>query len=175
MTSRSNLRAWLSKDPGERFKNPQEMRKAVQEVMKKLAPARELKRPEIAQGESLGNRYRLVRILGQGGMGQVWLAEDTARENAEVAIKLLPPELWRDAESRASLVQEANLSLKLSHPNIVRLINLEMGDSPYLVLEYVTGPTLAEELAGRKMKSDGPMSVPSEASPSTDVGSPRLS
>lgn len=85
-------------------------------------------------------------------------------DGTEVAVKVLPPELWRDADSRVSLVREAKLSLKLSHPCIVRLINLEPGDSPFLVMEYVGGVSLGEELAGRREIEAAPM-TPAEALP----------
>ena len=160
----------LAKDPTVRYPNALEFRKALQGLS--LTPAVadfQTARPtsgpprtvrvEPSAGIRLAGRYELMYILGQGGMAQVWLAKDLAMEGTEVAVKLLPPELWADPESRANLVQEAKLSIKLSHPNIVRLMNLEPGDSPFLVMEYVAGPTLAEVLARRKVNGLGPMSA----------------
>ena len=167
----------LQKDPSKRFKSAQEFRKALQEIYRGLTPSRDTTpnrsgptdtpATDREPGSVLVDRYELVRVLGQGGMGQVWLAKDRARGGAQIAVKLLPPELWRDPEARANLIQEANLSLKLSHPNIVRLFNLEPGDPPFLVMEYVVGPSLAEELARRKTSGSGPLS-PEEVCPLLD-------
>ena len=112
----------------------------------------------------LGERYRLERMVGEGGMGQVWLASDEAMDGQEVAIKILPPELWRDPEARENLKQEAKLSQRLSHPNVVRLMTLEPGEPAFLVMEYVPGPTLAAELIRRKFE-DLPAFSPQEALP----------
>ena len=165
----------LDKDPRRRFQGAFAFQKALTEVYRGLTPASTVATPPkggpsrpvssgVAPGFVLSGRYELVRMLGQGGMGQVWLAKDLAMEDGAIAIKLLPPELSRDVESRANLVREARLSLKLSHPNIVRLINLEPGDPPYLVMEHVQGRTLADELAARQESETGPMS-PREALP----------
>ncbi|MBI4864634.1 MAG: protein kinase, partial [Candidatus Riflebacteria bacterium] len=167
------LKRALEKDPGQRFQGAAEFRKALQSIYRGLTPGKKAssKRPrpqtdrfEPEPGRTLAGRYELVRILGQGGMGQVWLAGDQAMDGAEVAVKLLPPELWRDIESRTNVIKEARLSLKLTHPNIVRLINLEPGDPPFLVMEYVAGRSLADELASRNENDAGPM-TPEEALP----------
>ena len=164
----------MEKDPGARFKNAAEFLKAVLELHRGLTPALDVtpgpqgsptaERVALIPGVVLGGRYELVRILGQGGMGQVWLAKDQSMDLTEVAVKVLPPELWRDADSRVSLVKEAKLSLRLAHPCIVRLINLESGVSPFPVMEYVAGLSLGDELAGRRELDAGPM-TPAEALP----------
>lgn len=159
----------MEKDPAARFRNATEFRKVVLDVSRSLSnqPKYEPIRmadgavsqlgSELREGMVLAKRYQLVRILGAGGMGQVWLAKDEIRAGVEIAIKLLPPELWRDAEARANLVNEANIALRLTHRDIVRLINIEPGDSPFLVMEAVVGPTLAEELYRRRQEILGPL------------------
>ena len=96
----------------------------------------------------LAGRYRVVRRLGQGGMGAVWLAEDTKLDGFKVAIKMLPSVLVNNKRAYAQVKAEALVSLKLSHPNIatVRAFEEESG-SPFLVMDYIDGQTLDDYLA----------------------------
>ena len=96
----------------------------------------------------LAGRYRVVRQLGQGGMGSVWLAEDTKLDGFKVAIKMLPSVLVNNKRAYAQVKAEALVSLKLSHPNIatVRAFEEENG-SPFLVMDYIDGQTLDDYLA----------------------------
>ena len=96
----------------------------------------------------LAGRYRIIRQLGQGGMGSVWLAEDTKLDGFKVAIKMLPSVLVNNKRAYAQVKAEALVSLKLSHPNIVtvRAFEEESG-SPFLVMDYVDGQTLDDYLA----------------------------
>jgi serine/threonine protein kinase len=100
--------------------------------------------------ESLaGGRYRVERTLGSGGMAIVVLARDRELDRP-VAIKLLADNLARDADLRARFVREARLAARLSHPNVVKVFDAgEDGGRPYIVMECVNGPTLAEVLARR--------------------------
>jgi eukaryotic-like serine/threonine-protein kinase len=96
-----------------------------------------------------GGRYRLQGVLGHGGMASVYLAQDSALERT-VAIKVVSEAFAADGDARRRLVREARLAARLSHPNIVRIYDIEAVDErPYLVLEHVDGPTLAEELGRR--------------------------
>ena len=104
-------------------------------------------------GSSLG-AYRIIRKLGQGGMGIVYLAEDT-RLGRQVAIKALAPQYTRDAQHRERLRREARVAATLSHPAIATVYALEEhSGNLYIVCEYVRGRTLFEELAG------GPLAPP---------------
>ena len=96
----------------------------------------------------LAGRYHVVRQLGQGGMGSVWLAEDTKLDGFKVAIKMLPSVLVNNRRAYAQVKAEALVSLKLSHPNIatVRAFEEESG-SPFLVMDYIDGQTLDDYLA----------------------------
>ena len=94
-------------------------------------------------------RYRLERVLGHGGMASVHLAHDSALDRT-VAIKLVSEAFAADEDARRRLVREARLAARLSHPNVVRIYDVsDAGERPYLVLEHVDGPTLAEELSRR--------------------------
>jgi serine/threonine protein kinase len=92
-----------------------------------------------------GGRFVLVRQLGQGGMGVVWLATDT-QLNEEVALKFLPPEIRGDAVALDTVRREAARSRQLSHPNIVRIHDVHVDDDGALLLsmEFVDGKNLNE-------------------------------
>lgn len=96
-------------------------------------------------GDVVGSRYRLDNTLGAGGTGVVWRARDE-QTGREVAIKQLRAEYAQDARLKRRLRREARAVARLDHPNIVRLYDLGEDDAgnPYLVMEYVEGPTLAE-------------------------------
>jgi serine/threonine protein kinase len=102
-------------------------------------------------GDSLAGRqigqYTLTRKLGEGGMGVVYLAEDT-RLGRSVAIKALTQECTRDAQRRRRLHREARAAAALSHPGIATVYALEeFDDSLYIVSEYIRGETLRSELS----------------------------
>ena len=101
-----------------------------------------------ATGALLAGRYRVVRQLGQGGMGSVWLAEDEKLDGFKVAIKMLPSVLVNNKRAYAQVKAEALVSLKLSHPNIATVRAFEEeGGNPFLVMDYIDGQTLDDYLA----------------------------
>ncbi|MCK6447570.1 MAG: serine/threonine-protein kinase [Planctomycetes bacterium] len=91
--------------------------------------------------------YKLVRELGRGGQGAVWLAEDT-RIARRVALKLLPPSFAAlSAERRERLRREAELVAKLAHPAIATIYEAQIdGDTPFLAMRFVEGEALATSL-----------------------------
>jgi Tol biopolymer transport system component len=94
-------------------------------------------------GRTLGH-YRIASRLGQGGMGEVYLAEDT-RLHREVALKLLPAELAGDPERRRRFEREAQAVAALNHPNIVVVHSVEEAEGvPFLTMELVEGRALSE-------------------------------
>ncbi len=99
------------------------------------------------------SHYRLVELLGQGAMGEVWLAEDTHLPR-KVAVKLLPRHLAQDREAVERLLREAQAAASVDHPGVVSVYEAGMaGGRPYLVMQRVEGQTLEERLAS------GPLEV----------------
>src|SRR5262245_42727570 len=111
-------------------------------------------------GRQLG-AYRVVSLLGKGGMGEVYFARDT-RLGRGVALKVLPAEHASDPDRLGRFKREARVLGALNHPNVASIYGFEElssdASSPgepvkALVLELVEGPTLAERLG------DGPFSI----------------
>jgi predicted Ser/Thr protein kinase len=100
-------------------------------------------------GEVIGGRYRLLRMLGRGAMGHVFVAENLSI-NKQVAVKVLSPLLLADAEFRARFQQEAESVAAIDHPNVARFFDLVVGDPTFLVMEYVPGETLSQILKKEK-------------------------
>ena len=95
---------------------------------------------------ALGQQYEIVRQLGRGGMGAVYLARERSLERF-VAIKVLRPDLADAADARERFRREARIAARLSHPGILPLHTFgEVGGLWYFVMGYVRGVTLAERL-----------------------------
>jgi serine/threonine protein kinase len=100
----------------------------------------------LAAGTFLGP-YEILAPLGAGGMGEVYRARD-ARLGRDVAIKVLPPDVARDADRRARFEREARAVAALSHPNILALHDIGVeNDQLFVVTELLVGQSLAERLA----------------------------
>jgi len=92
--------------------------------------------------------YRLIRRLGQGGMGVVYLAEGP--EHKEVALKVLRPHVAHDPTARARLEREATTLQKVNHPGVAGILDHDLsGDRPYLVTRFVPGRPLDEQVDER--------------------------
>lgn len=95
-------------------------------------------------GKVFADRYKLIKILGTGGMADVYLAEDIMLEKY-IAIKILKKELINNRESIRYFQNEAEVISHLSHPNIVEVYDVGMAEGhPFIVMEYVEGKTLKE-------------------------------
>ena len=100
------------------------------------------------RGQLIGH-YKILHKIGSGGMGDVYLAEDTTLDR-QVALKVLPPELADDAERRARFTREAKAVAALNHPNIVTVHSVEeAGGIHFITMELVKGKTLAEMLPAK--------------------------
>ena len=101
-----------------------------------------------------GGRYRVERVLGEGAMAKVLLAQDTEL-GREVAVKILDEKLAADPSFRARFAREARVAAGLSHPNVVTVYDVGEDDgSPFIVMELVSGRTLEERL-----RRDGALSA----------------
>jgi len=104
--------------------------------------------------------FRIDRELGRGGAGVVYLAHDTKLDRP-VAIKSLPAELMENPKARTRFKREARVLASLNHPNIAIIYDehQEAEGVGYLILEYVTGQTLAERIAGARLKPQEALSI----------------
>jgi Tol biopolymer transport system component len=99
------------------------------------------------EGREIG-AYRIISLLGKGGMGEVYRAHDT-KLHRDVAIKVLPASVARDPERASRFAREARLLASLSHPNIAAIHGVEEWEgTSVLILELIEGETLAERIAG---------------------------
>ena len=112
--------------------------------------------PTIRQQAGMGNfvfsRYQLERVLGRGGMGIVWLANDTKLDR-KVALKFLPDIIGADPAALKELKEETKRGLDLAHPHIVRIYDfVDDGEGAAISMEFVDGTTLAEERMQRSLQ-----------------------
>ena len=122
------------------------------------APLRKVIAEKVADGEraeilgrQLGN-YRILSRLGAGGMGEVYLAEDT-RLDRKVAIKFLPPESTADEGAKRRLIREAKAAAKLDLPNICSIYEVAEAEGQTLIaMQYVEGETLAHRIKHEPME-----------------------
>lgn len=102
------------------------------------------------------SHYRILEKIGQGGMGEVYLAEDTKLER-KVALKFLPPHLTADKEARKRFEREAKAAAALNHPNIVTVYEVgEHEGQVFMAMEYVEGQTLKELISDNRPPSTVP-------------------
>lgn len=109
--------------------------------------------------EIIADRFRIVRLLGRGGMGEVYEAEDLElREH--VALKTVRPEIATDTHAIARFRQEIQLARKVTHRNVCRIFDLfRHGDVTFLTMELLEGETLAQRL-GREGRMDTAGALP---------------
>jgi len=113
-----------------------------------ISQTRTILRPmeELRPGTELAGKYTIEEVVGRGGMGIVYKAEDT-RLKRHVALKFLPPELIQDEEAKERFILEAQTAAALAHPNICTIheINEQDGES-FISMEYVEGQNLRKRL-----------------------------
>ena len=104
---------------------------------------------ELVPGRALASRFELRRLLGRGGMGQVWQAHDLEL-GEQVAVKVLNPELAADADLLELLRHECRQARRLVHPNIVRIYDFHSADGhAFISMEFVEGGELGQLRDGR--------------------------
>ncbi|MBX7142980.1 MAG: serine/threonine protein kinase [Oligoflexia bacterium] len=102
---------------------------------------------EFREGELFAGRYRLVRRLGRGGMGAVYLVEDSMLGGEQVALKLLHADLCRNEKHTQRFLREVRLTRKVTHPGVVRTFDVGNQDGRlFFTMEFAEGRTLKERL-----------------------------
>ncbi|MEJ2380814.1 MAG: HEAT repeat domain-containing protein [Gammaproteobacteria bacterium] len=113
-------------------------------------PSRPLDLAELVPNTVLGDRYRIVRKVGKGGFGEVFLAEDMV-VNDQLILKFLHPHLSQDDNMIKRFIQELRYARKVTHENVIRIYDfITLGKSFAISMEYFPGHSLADELAGKK-------------------------
>ena len=104
-------------------------------------------------------RYLIRRLLGAGGMGEVFLAEDTEL-GRHVALKLLPPDTTADEHAQKRLLREARAAATLAHPHICAVYDVgESGGHRFIAMQYLEGETLDARLKRRTLDLADALSI----------------
>jgi len=126
-----------------------------------ISQTRTILRPmeELLPGTTLAGKYKIIEVLGQGGMGVVYKAEDT-RLNRSVALKFLPPELIQNEEARERFALEARAAAGLSHPNICTIHEIdEQEGKSFISMEYVEGQSLKERIDRGSLRTEDVLNI----------------
>ena len=125
------------------------LRRALTEVKRALGEAKTVPvKPAVAVGDAKG-RYKILKKVGQGGMGVVYQAEDTVLHRI-VAYKVLPPTVRESPKILENFLQEARVAAALTHANIVTVYDTGKNDTDlFITMEFVDGMTLKEYLEQR--------------------------
>jgi serine/threonine-protein kinase len=115
------------------------------------------------------SHYRILEKLGEGGMGEVYLAEDT-RLGRRVALKILPPAFAEDEVRMHRFEQEARTASNLNHPNIVTIYDIGHADSlNYIAAEFIDGTTLRDYISETEMKPLEALEIASQVASALDA------
>ena len=105
------------------------------------------------------NHYRILSLLGAGGMGEVYLAEDT-KLGRKIAIKLMPARFAENAERRQRFEREAKAVSALNHPNIITIYGIEQAENiDFIATEFIDGRTLHERIKEKPVSSQEAIDV----------------
>src|SRR5260370_3948418 len=106
-------------------------------------------------------QYKIEQLMGAGGMGEVYLAEDI-RLNRKVAIKFLTPESVNNEQAKRRLLREARAAAKLDHPNVCAIYEVGEADRPYIVMPYVEGEPLDLKMKHNRLALSAALAVATE-------------
>src|ERR1051326_6560270 len=105
----------------------------------------------LSSGTKFG-RYEIRSKIGEGGMGEVYLARDTQLDR-DIALKILMAEVARDQQRLHRFLQEARAASALSHPNVAHIYEIgEVEGTHFIAMEYVEGEGLDKKIAGRPLR-----------------------
>jgi serine/threonine protein kinase len=114
---------------------------------------------ELRPGIILADKYKVNNVVGRGGMGIVYKAEDTKLKRS-VALKFLPPELTKDTEAKERFLLEAQAAAALSHPNICTIYEItEEEGKPFIAMEYIKGQSLKEKRENRSLEVEEALNI----------------
>jgi serine/threonine protein kinase len=114
------------------------------------------------------SHYKILSEIGKGGMGEVYLAQDT-KLNRKVAIKFLSDEFSQDSDKLNRFIQEAQTASALNHPNIITIHEIgETDGAQYIALEYIEGETLTERLK-KKLKFNSALDIATQIASALDA------
>jgi len=104
----------------------------------------------LTKGTMIGH-YRIIEKIGAGGMGEVYLAEDTELDR-KVALKFLPPHLCQDEDCRKRFKREAQAAARLDHSNIVTVHEVgEFHERPFFVMQHIEGRSLRDLIKSKEL------------------------
>src|SRR5947209_6387529 len=106
------------------------------------------------------SHYRILEKLGRGGMGEVYLAEDTRHHDRKVALKLLHVDFVKDDNLLRRFKQEARAVLALNHPNILTIYEIGQENTSYFIAtEFIEGTTLRRYFAHKQLKIEEALDI----------------
>ena len=122
---------------------------------------------QVLVGKQIG-AYKITSLLGAGGMGEVYRAEDT-RLGRTVAVKVLPRELAQDEERLHRFVREARAASALNHANVAHIYEIGQSDGlHFIAMEYVEGQSLAQKMSGQPLDLDEVLTIGVQAADALD-------
>jgi serine/threonine protein kinase/pimeloyl-ACP methyl ester carboxylesterase len=131
-------------------------------ALKQSSGSAKLAKPDLKRSD-LPDRYTIISFLGVGGMGEVYLAEDT-KLGRKVALKTLPAEFTNDRERLRRFQQEARTASALNHPNLLTIHEIGAeGGAHFIAAEYIDGETLRARIKRGRMKIDEALDVAQQA------------
>src|SRR5512145_2670205 len=113
---------------------------------------------QVLVGRQIG-AYKITSLLGAGGMGEVYRAEDT-RLGRAVAVKVLPQEMAQDKERLTRFVREARAASALNHANVAHIYDIGQSEGcHFIAMEYVEGQSLAQKMSGQPLELGGILDI----------------